>query len=349
MKNKFIWLLRFLIGGTFILSAVSKLFPIEAFDLFLVNQGLANWTLAPYFSRLLITVELFLGISFFITPFVKKISIPFSFLLLTAFSIHLIILILSGSGSKNCGCFGELIPMSSVEALIKNIILIFLLYLLNKNFTYDKKLNYSSVFAVFALVLAGVFLIFQIKPYDIQTKEETQIDIVDSSQVKIEDIEKPDKTLEQTRIDSPQTLVKNEIEEKKKEPKRTVSEFSSFREFSDGTVVNLDAGIKLVCLFSLECEDCMETAYKLGQAKKDWKNFPPLYILFLGSEDQVNNFFDAAAITFPYKIVSPQTFFPLIKNYPPRIVLLNNGNIIGDWGYENFSLEELKKKLEPQQ
>jgi hypothetical protein len=89
----------------------------------------------------------------------------------------------------------------------------------------------------------------------------------------------------------------------------------------------------------------MQTAFKLGQAKNEWANFPPLYILFLGEEEQVNNFFDAAATTFPYKIISPQTFFPLIKNYPPRIVLLRNGNIVGDWGYENFSLEEVRKKL----
>ena len=125
---------------------------------------------------------------------------------------------------------------------------------------------------------------------------------------------------------------------------KTVSIFARFKEFS-GETVNLDSGIKLVCLFSLDCEDCMQTAFKLGQAKNDWENFPKVYILFLGEEEQVNNFFDAAAMTFPYKIIPPQTFFPMIKNYPPRIVLLNNGNIIGDWGYENFSLDELKKKI----
>ena len=147
--------------------------------------------------------------------------------------------------------------------------------------------------------------------------------------------------------DTVQVATETSIAEKitANEKPKVKSLFAAFREFSGGEIVNLDNGIKLVCLFSLDCEDCMETAYKLGQAKKDWKNFPPLYILFLGEEEQVNNFFDAAAMTFPYKIISPQTFFPLIKNYPPRIVLLNNGNIIGDWGYENFSVDELKKRI----
>lgn len=338
MKNKLIWIFRFILGSLFILSAISKLFPIEAFDLTIVNQGIADWNVAPYLSRFIISVEFFLGICFFVNPFVKRIAVPFSFLLLLVFCIHLIYLISTGSGSKNCGCFGELIPMSSLEALIKNIVLIILLYLVHKYFVYEKKLNYSFAFAVFSIVFAGMFLFFQVKPYNIPT-EETRIQQKDSTQ-----------TLTQTSADLKTDTVRGNSEKLSIENKdetakpKVVSIFARFKEFS-GETVNLDSGIKLVCLFSLDCEDCMQTAFKLGQAKNDWKNFPKVYILFLGEEEQVNNFFDAAAMTFPYKIIPPQTFFPMIKNYPPRIVLLNNGNIIGDWGYENFNLEELRKGL----
>ena len=339
MNNKLIWIFRVILGSLFILSAISKLFPIEAFDLTIVNQGITNWNVAPYLSRFIISVELFLGISFFINPFVKKISIPFSFLLLVVFCVHLTYLIATGSGNKNCGCFGELIPMSSVEALIKNLILIFLLFLVNKYFLFEKKRNYSLAFAVFSIVFGGIFLIFQIKPYNIPPKDEIQSQMNDSVVTVAPSPSKKSDTVQVT------TKTSNAEQKTSSEKPRVKSVFASFREFSGGEIVNLDNGIKLVCLFSLDCEDCMETAYKLGQAKKDWNNFPPLYILFLGEENQINNFFDAAAMTFPYKIISPQSFFPLIKNFPPRIVLLNNGNIIGDWGYENFSLDELNKKL----
>ena len=172
MKNNLIWIFRFILGSLFILSAISKLIPIEAFDLTIVNQGIAGWNIAPYLSRFIISIEFFLGISFFINPFVKKIAVPFSFLLLVVFCIHLIYLISTGSGSKNCGCFGELIPMSSLEALIKNLVLIFLLYLVHKYFIYEKKLNYSFAFAVFSIVFAGMFLFFQVKPYNIPTEED---------------------------------------------------------------------------------------------------------------------------------------------------------------------------------
>ena len=57
----------------------------------------------------------------------------------------------------------------------------------------------------------------------------------------------------------------------------------------------------------------------------------------------IKGFFETAETTFLYKIISPQTFFPLIKDYPPRIVLLNNGNVAGDWDYESFSVADLKK------
>jgi len=339
MKNKIIWLHRILLGLLFILSAVSKLLPIEAFDLTLVNQGITNWTIAPYLSRLIISIELFLGISFFVNSLVKKISIPFSFLLLIVFCIHLTYLIAVGSGGKNCGCFGELIPMSSVEALIKNIVLIFLITWLNKKLTLTEKPNYSLSFGLFSLVFAGLFLIFQVKPYNITPSEEINQESID--------LRNPEENTEQKETPNENELINPQPKSlPKEEVQRVKSIFSSFKDFSGGETVNLDSGIKLICLFSLDCEDCMETAYKLGQAKKDWKNFPPLYILFLGEEEQVNNFFDAAAITFPYKIIPPQTFFPLIKNYPPRIVLLNNGKIVGDWGYENFSVEDLKGKIE---
>ena len=342
MNNKLIWIVRFILGALFILSAISKLFPIEAFDLTLVNQGIANWNFAPYLSRFIISVELFLGISFFINTFVKKIADPYSFLLLVVFCIHLIFMIAVGNGGNDCGCFGELIPMSSVSALIKNLILMLLLYLTHKYFKFENRIYYSHAFAVFSIVFAGIFLIFQVKPYDIPPKDEP-VQIIDPTQTI--DQSQLEKNLHTAQAKAEVTNINNDDDKGKLNLPKSVSVFKSFTEFNGNVVVNLDEGIKLVCLFSLDCEDCMETAHKLGQAKKDWDNFPPLYALFLGNEEQVNNFFDAAAATFPYKIISSQSFFPLIKSYPPRIVLLNNGQMVGDWDYDSFSLQELKKRL----
>src|SRR3972149_4507541 len=228
MNNKLIWILRFIIGSLFILSAILKLFPIEAFDLTIVNQKITNWSLAPYLSRFIISVELFLGISFFVTPFVKKIAIPYSFLFL-----------------------------------------IFLLFLLNKYFLFEKQLNYSFAFAVFSIVFAGMFLIFQVKPYNIPPKDESSTKIKDSVKTIAPSEIKKELDTVQAKEESSIINKKNGTEETKANPIKSVSVFASFKDFSDNQNVNLDEGIKLVCLFSLDCEDCMETARKLGQARKD--------------------------------------------------------------------------------
>jgi uncharacterized membrane protein YphA (DoxX/SURF4 family) len=342
MNNKVIWIFRIVIGSLFIVSAISKLFPIEAFDLTIVNQGIANWNIAPYLSRFIIGIEFFLGISFLITPFVKKIAVPLSFFLLLVFCIHIIYLIATGNGSKNCGCFGELIVMSSLEALMKNVVLIFFLFLIYKYFKYDKYPNYSLAFAIFSILFACMFLVFQVKPYLIPQKDDVSTQNNDAAKNTSPSMIKKESDTTHVKEDSSIIAKKNATNEPKAQPVKVVSVFASFKEFSDNQIVNLDEGINLVCLFSLDCEDCMATARKLGQAKKDWGKFPPLYILFLGEEEQVRGFFEIARTNFPYKIIPPQIFFPLIKNYPPRIILLNNGNVIGDWGYENFNVEKLR-------
>ena len=57
--------------------------------------------------------------------FIKSFVIPITILLLTAFCIHLgIQMVEHGAMNGNCGCFGQLIPMTPLEAAIKNIITI---------------------------------------------------------------------------------------------------------------------------------------------------------------------------------------------------------------------------------
>lgn len=40
-----------IIGALFIVSAITKLFPIQLFEAALVEAHFSNWTLAPYFEK----------------------------------------------------------------------------------------------------------------------------------------------------------------------------------------------------------------------------------------------------------------------------------------------------------
>ena len=137
--KRLVWAIRIIVAAVFILSAVGKLsidslldkplFALQNFERnFLVNAIGLSYDSANIFSRLLIGLEFSLGILILIPYYLRKIVFPATIGLLGIFSVHLLIQTIGGEAS-NCGCFGELIPMSPLQALIKNLITIGLLLL----------------------------------------------------------------------------------------------------------------------------------------------------------------------------------------------------------------------------
>ena len=129
VKKYFPWFVRILISGLFLLSAFAKIYPdpsfyfsITAFEFKqLVPMGFTMET-AVYFSRIIIGIEFAIGILLLFPYNIKKIIIPATILMLAVFSVHLIIEILTGGNQGNCGCFGALLPMTPLQALIKNLL-----------------------------------------------------------------------------------------------------------------------------------------------------------------------------------------------------------------------------------
>jgi thiol-disulfide isomerase/thioredoxin len=76
--------------------------------------------------------------------------------MLILFSLHLAYSIFLGD-SENCGCFGELIPMSPLQALIKNIITLGVLGYLYKNTPEDTKNDCSKLSIQFLSILLLMF------------------------------------------------------------------------------------------------------------------------------------------------------------------------------------------------
>jgi len=154
MKKNLPIIIRVLISALFLLSAFAKLYPMPIFG---YSQGITkvfeegqlipmgfSEGFAPYFSRFIIAIEFFIAIAILQKNHLKKIVIPTSIIMLIVFSLHLAYSIFLGD-SENCGCFGELIPMSPLEALIKNIVTIVALAYLHKNIPKDKNNSYSKL------------------------------------------------------------------------------------------------------------------------------------------------------------------------------------------------------------
>lgn len=132
-KRQLVWGIRILVSALFILSALAKLYPspvmgIAAFETKYLGAIGIDGGFAKVVSRLLIGFEISLAILLLLPYYLKKIVLPTTISLLSIFSIHLFVQVINGEAS-NCGCFGELIPMTPLEALIKNILTIGILIL----------------------------------------------------------------------------------------------------------------------------------------------------------------------------------------------------------------------------
>ena len=135
-EQKIVFALRVLVSGLFLLSAFAKLYPTPMYGITkvfeqgqLIPMGLPE-SIVPYFSRFIIGAEIFLAITILFNNYLKRLIVPLSFIMVAIFSIHLSTQIFGDS--ENCGCFGDLIPMTPLEALIKNLITLVILFFIYK-------------------------------------------------------------------------------------------------------------------------------------------------------------------------------------------------------------------------
>ncbi len=117
---------RIIIGLVFILSAVLKYLTIESFDLFFFSHKIFPWEVTLFATRLLISLEAIIGLMLVIGIY-PKLSRFLTFAMLIGFTIYLLIKpLLFDVSTENCFCFGELVPLTDTQTIIKNVILILL-------------------------------------------------------------------------------------------------------------------------------------------------------------------------------------------------------------------------------
>ena len=342
-KETISWILRLIISALFILSAVAKLYPSPYFAIstFEVKQlyplGFSE-EIAPYFSRILIGIEFALGICILLKDYLKKITIPATILLLAVFTIHLTYTTFLSGNSGNCGCFGELIPMTPVEAIIKNIIAIGLLIWLFKLLPTDRKSNFWLLTSVFLGCILALFMLATMKA------STTTID--NSNLIEEQNIGTVIDTTLSTVIPTIEKAIDsvNKINEDVKIIEAPTPKKSGFANFFP----NIDKDKKILCFFAPGCDHCQETAKELTEMKRKDKSFPDVSIIFMDEEvDKIPTFFTIAGKKYPYQIVDVISFWNLLGNTKdtPGVKYLWNGNEIKfyDGINENkFNANELK-------
>jgi uncharacterized membrane protein YphA (DoxX/SURF4 family) len=345
---------RGIICALFILSGVAKLFPIWAFEKQLVDLGFFTWENSAVFARLIIGLELGIGFCFLVPHFTKRFVIPVTALLLFAFCIHLVVqMIQFGPMDGNCGCFGQLIPMTPLEAFLKNVATLVVLYFLWKKTEDPKPGNFFIPLSIYLLSTLSLFIAF---PQQSSANSETPI--VEEVNVSIND--SPSSLSDSISTDSsPKTLdtkplnraSKDSIKENnptKTTPAapKTISKYTAFApaEFQ------VNQGEKIICLFLPGCEHCIETAKELASMKNS-VGLPPVHILFMDEETfKINDFFAQTNFKNSYSIVSIPNFWKMMggNSSTPGVTLLSDGKILQFFqgtGDEKFNAEKLKGLL----
>lgn len=340
------WSLRFIIFGLFILSAVAKMFPIWAFDKQLVDLGLTSWCQAPYFTRALIGLELAIGIAIMQANYLRKLVIPATISLLVVFCIHLVMeMVKHGAMNGNCGCFGQLIPMTPLEAFIKNVATIFLLVLLYVK-SADKPAGKNNLSVLMIIWLASTLFMYVAFPFcpcpDEKAIEMAAEDVsaagdsttIDTSFQEVVPVDTVLKSSDTTSVKKKDSLtVANPVKPEQKGPAKVKSRFSDVNIFS-GKKVNLDEGKRLVCFFAAGCDHCQHAARDIHRLMKETPGFPPVTIYFMDEETHlIPEFFKIAGREFPYKILDIPQFWTLIgpDGSTPGVFYLWNGNIRKYW------------------
>lgn len=344
------WAIRIFVSLLFLVSAVAKMFPVWAFEKQFVDLGVASWCQAPYIARLMIALELAVSIVILQRHFLKSIVIPGTILFLTVFCVHLSIQMYQyGLMTGNCGCFGQLIPMTPFEAFIKNIITIGLLVYLYRKVSDKEKGHNNITYLIFAYVASALFM-FMVFPFCPCPK-----DIILEGAIEQQDsvpIEKKDTLALQS--ETPKKEVVNQQDEKinavESGPTKVKSRFSEFNIFG-GKKVNLNEGKKIICLFAAGCDHCRETAKELCSWARN-ANDPEIYVLFMDEETNlIPEFFNESQCRFPYQIIAIPKFWTLMgmDGNTPGVFYLWNGNVIKSFegeGVNKFNLSVLKKVCE---
>jgi len=123
-------IIRLLLGAFFIVTAALKLLSIDSFEVYIYSFNIVDFVTTTFLSRLLISIELFIGISLVLNIFHKQIW-WLTMLMMAAFTLFLVYAGIFRSDS-NCHCFGSIIELDPWQSIIKNIIVLALLVFIRK-------------------------------------------------------------------------------------------------------------------------------------------------------------------------------------------------------------------------
>jgi uncharacterized membrane protein YphA (DoxX/SURF4 family)/thiol-disulfide isomerase/thioredoxin len=322
------WTIRAIISLVFFLSAIAKLYPKPSYALtfFEVHQlepmGIPL-EVATYLSRFLIGIEFAIAILLLLPFFLRKIIIPATILMLVVFIVELFYEIFSSGNQGNCGCFGTLIEMTPLEAVIKNAFSVGLLlsyYWLDKkeeilSFDLRSRAHFSAIFNVLIVAIFSVFLAAPIRREAPTTAAVVSVENTKEDSVNVQ-IKDTAVSLQAQHADTTKVV-------KPLEPKEVVSGFETI-------FPGINKGKQVLCFFAPGCDHCRATAKAVTALRKSNKNFPSVQIIFMDEEPElIPDFFKFAGAEYTYSVMDIIKFWKTLGSGKevPGVMYLWNGNV----------------------
>lgn len=101
-------------------------------------------------------------------------------------------------------------------------------------------------------------------------------------------------------------------------------------------------GRKMLCFFGPGCRFCKLAAKKVLIIAKKANNNEAVNFVFNGSQDSVDKFLiETKATIFKYTFIPPNRFLKITNGEMPLIILLEDGNVKGKYGYRDIKEHEI--------
>jgi hypothetical protein len=296
--------IQLIIGLFFLFSGMSKLFPVEPFELLLYGQGI-SWHLAGLLARIIIIVEVFLGLLLLFKPALDFVNRARHAILVFLFgaSFYLLWGIFSGRSETDCGCFGTWASMSYSWALVRNVVIILLVLWVHlwKGTTQIVKTTYTWVVGLGVFGIMTIILI----------------------------INPPDQWM---------PYQKPEIENMGGFPFELLPAHLIIE--MDSMPLH-DSGKQIIAFMTSGCAHCKKAATKLRVYQEKTNGEVPVSVVFMGQPHNLMKFWaDANAPAFPHNFLEPATFLQVSGPGLPAIFILDGKRVVAKHHYRDFNPDD---------
>ena len=274
----------------------------EVLEYTLVNSFSISWELSPFLARLVIGVEYFLGAFMLLQLFLRRFTLPALLFVMFLFTFYVTYSIVTGS-EESCNCLGDFLQLSPMESMIKNIVILtilFSIYYLSS----DSKNKFHHKY-----IVIGISLFTLSAPYIFYPIESSSTSKYSSDENK------------ELQLDSLYTNI-----DKAQIP-----------------LVDFRKGKHIVAFLSLRCSHCRKAGLKLATMYKRNPMLPIYFVLNGKQKYLAEFYEFTRCQKVPQNFVKGRNFVVLAGVELPKIMLIEDGMEIQSLEYPELDQEKLEE------